>query len=59
MIESGWRREDGADGIYITEDPQYAMGTDDDGYGMTYLFGDGWVKFADTRQSLLLIDWQG
>ena len=59
LLASGWRREDGSDGIYITEDPQYAMGTDDAGYGMTYLFGDGWVKFADTRQGLILIDWQG
>lgn len=58
LLGSGWRREDGADGIYITEDPQYAMGTDDAGYGMTYLFGDGWVKFADTRQGLILIEWQ-
>ena len=59
LISEGWTREDGADGIYITENPQYAMGTDDDGYGMTYLFGDGWVKFADTRQGLILIDWAG
>ncbi len=27
-----------------------------DGYGLTYLFGDGWVKLADTRQSLILVD---
>lgn len=59
LLESGWTREDGADGIYITENPDFSMGTDDDGYGMTYLFGDGWVKFADTRQGLILIDWQG
>lgn len=59
LLSSGWRREDGPEGVYITEDPQYAMGTDEDGYGMTYLFGDGWVKFADTRQSLILIEWAG
>ncbi|WP_449408114.1 hypothetical protein [Microbacterium maritypicum] len=59
LLASGWTREDGADGIYITENPDFSMGTDDDGYGMTYLFGDGWVKFADTRQGLILIDWQG
>lgn len=56
LLASGWSREDGAEGTYITEDPQYAMGTDDDGYGITYLFGDGWVKMADTKQSLLLIN---
>lgn len=59
LLSSGWRHEDGPDGAYITEDPQYSMGTDEDGYGMTYLFGDGWVKFADTRQSLILIEWPG
>lgn len=59
LLASGWTREDSEEGIYITEDPQYSMGTDDAGYGMTYLFGDGWVKFADTKQGLILIDWAG
>ncbi|MCK2036549.1 hypothetical protein KZC51_10410 [Microbacterium sp. SSW1-49] len=59
LLASGWRREDGPEGTYITEDPQYSMGTDDDGYGMTYLFHDGWVKLADTRQGLVLIEWAG
>lgn len=59
LLAAGWTREDGDDGIYITENPQYSMGTDTEGYGMTYLFGDGWVKFADTRQSLILIEWAG
>ena len=59
LLAEGWTREDGPDGIYITENPQFAMGTDEDGYGMTYLFGDGWVKFADTRQGLILIEWAG
>jgi hypothetical protein len=59
LLASGWTREDSAEGIYITEDPQYSMGTDDAGYGMTYLFGDGWVKFADTKQGLILIEWAG
>lgn len=59
LLADGWTREDGADGIYITENPQYSMGVDTDGYGMTYLFGDGWVKFADTRQGLILIEWAG
>lgn len=59
LLASGWRREDTASGIMLTEDPQFSMGTDDDGYGMTYLFGDGWVKFADTKQGLILIEWTG
>ena len=59
LLAEGWKREDGADGVYFTEDPQYAMGLDEDGYGMTYLFGDGWVRFADTRQGLILIEWIG
>lgn len=59
LLASGWTREDGSEGTYITEDPQYSMGTDDGGYGMTYLFHDGWVKLADTRQGLVLIEWAG
>lgn len=59
LLAQGWTREDGPDGIYITEDPRFSMGTDEAGYGMTYLFGDGWVKFADTREGLILIDWAG
>lgn len=59
LLKEGWTREDGSDGVYITENPQFAMGVDEDGYGMTYLFGDGWVKFADTRQGLILIEWAG
>lgn len=59
LVAGGWRRENGPEGIYFTEDPQYSMGTDDAGYGMTYLFGDGWVKLADTKQGLILIEWAG
>lgn len=52
LMEQGWARE----GDYFTEsEPSFE--TDEDGYGMTYLFGDGWVKFADTKQSLVLIEW--
>ncbi|GAB3599750.1 hypothetical protein [Microbacterium tumbae] len=57
LIAEGWTREDGDVGVYLTEDPSASFQTDEDGYGMTYLFGDGWVKFADTKQSLVLIDW--
>ena len=59
LLADGWQREDGPEGVYITEDARHALGADDDGYGMTYLFGDGWVKFADTKQSLILIEWAG
>ncbi|WP_091033467.1 hypothetical protein [Microbacterium oxydans] len=59
LLAEGWKREAGADGVYVTEDPRYAMGLDEDGYGMTYLFGDGWVRFADTRQGLILVEWTG
>lgn len=59
LVSGGWRREDGPEGVYFTEDPQYSMGTDDEGYGMTYLFGEGWVKLADTKQGLVLIEWTG
>lgn len=59
LLAEGWKREDSDDGIYFTEDPRYSMGLDADGYGMTYLFGDGWVKFADTKQALILVEWTG
>lgn len=52
----GWIREDGAEGVYITENPDTTIAVDDEGYGLTYLFGDGWVIFADTKQGLLLIE---
>lgn len=58
LVASGWKREDGSDGlIYVTEDPDWAIGKDADGYGITYLFGDDWVKIADTKQSLVLVEW--
>lgn len=59
LIADGWRREDGPQGVYFTENPEYSMGTDEDGYGMTYLFGDGWVTLSDTKQGLLLVTWTG
>jgi hypothetical protein len=57
LIDQGWLREDGPEGVYITESPDTTISTDADGYGMTYLFGEGWVKLADTKQGLLLIEW--
>lgn len=52
---SGWLREEDGRGVIYTADPQFALNKDDDGYGMTYLFRDNDVLFADTRQGLLLI----
>lgn len=52
----GWLREEVSGGVMITEDPALALRLDDEGYGMTYLFGDGWVEVSDTRQGLDLID---
>lgn len=57
LTSQGWLREDTPDGVYITTPKGTAIVVDDDGYGMTYLFGDGWVKFADTKQGILLIEW--
>ncbi|MEJ1090044.1 hypothetical protein WDU99_17145 [Microbacterium sp. Mu-80] len=59
LQRDGWLRSSEGDHVYFTEDPAYAIATDADGFGMTYEFGDGWVEFADTKQGLLLVDWQG
>nr|WP_307330727.1 hypothetical protein [Microbacterium sp. SORGH_AS_1204] len=56
LVASGWQVEVDADGTYVTENPEWLGGRGVDGYGLTYLFGDGWVKLADTRQSLILVD---
>lgn len=55
LLAQGWSREQGPNGVYITESAATIIAPDDDGYGVTYLFGDGWVEYADTKQSLLLI----
>jgi len=58
LLAEGWVREDAADGgVYITESHDTAIVTDDEGYGMTYLFADGQVTVADTKQGLLVIEW--
>lgn len=59
LESEGWIVEEGADGLYVTEDPAQAIAVDDDGYGMTYLFGDGWVTLSDTKQGLVLIQRPG
>ncbi|GAA2012527.1 hypothetical protein [Microbacterium ulmi] len=57
LVAGGWRKEEASDGVYITESPDTALTTDDEGYGLTYLFRDGSVTFADTKQGLLLVEW--
>jgi hypothetical protein len=57
LVAQGWRREEGSEGVYVTEAKETTIAVDSEGYGMTYLFGDGWVKLADTKQGLLLIEW--
>ncbi|MFG6445346.1 hypothetical protein ACFXQA_08720 [Microbacterium sp. P07] len=56
LLSSGWRGEESENGLYVTESADTAISTDADGYGITYLFGDGWVTIADTKQGLLLIE---
>ncbi|MFH8250297.1 hypothetical protein ACH3VR_08030 [Microbacterium sp. B2969] len=53
----GWRVEESADGVYVTESADTVQTPDDQGYGLTYLFGEGWVKYADTKQGIILIEW--
>lgn len=57
LEEQGWIREEADGTVLLTEDPAYAIVTDDEGYGMTYEFGDGWVRLADTKQGLVLVGW--
>ena len=59
LIASGWTREDSDRGVYITADPRASLSKDEDGYGMTYLFGPGWVTVSDTKQGLVLIERRG
>jgi len=57
LVAQGWRREETPEGLIVTESADTTVATDDEGYGLTYLFGDGWVKYADTKQGLLLVTW--
>ncbi|HEX5858042.1 MAG TPA: hypothetical protein VFY91_08035 [Microbacterium sp.] len=59
LIAEGWVREDSDEGVYITENPETTLSTDSEGYGLTYLFGDGWAKVADTKQGIILVTWAG
>lgn len=55
LLAQGWRRIDAPEGVYITASKDMILNPDDEGYGMTYLFGDGWVKVSSTKQGILLI----
>ncbi|MDZ8202027.1 hypothetical protein RZO50_10915 [Microbacterium sp. SSW1-59] len=57
LVAAGWRSETDDRGVIVTESADTTVATDDEGYGLTYLFGDGWVKYADTKQSLVLVEW--
>ncbi|WP_221584040.1 hypothetical protein [Microbacterium sp. G2-8] len=55
LEDNGWIREEEGDAIYLTENPEFAPYVGDDGYGMTYQFGEGWITLADTKSGLRLI----
>lgn len=54
LVAEGWKREEDADGVLVTEPNPLTV--DDDGYGFTYRFGDGWVTLADWKANLVLIE---
>jgi hypothetical protein len=56
LLAAGWVRIDDPSGDFVTENPDTAVTMDDEGYGLTYEFGDGWVTMSDTKQSLVLIE---
>lgn len=56
LLAEGWQRADADGHTYVTENPEFSIAVDEDGFGMTYEFGDGWVTVADTRKGLALID---
>lgn len=56
LAEGGWRREDASEGVYLTADGADMLPTTDaQGYGATYLFADGQVKYAGTKAELAII----
>lgn len=57
LVGMKWRIEETPEGTIVTESAETTVATDAEGYGLTYLFGDGWVKYADTKQGLLLVVW--
>ncbi|MDQ0645272.1 hypothetical protein [Microbacterium murale] len=58
LLSAGWQRADSDGHVYITENPDTAFAVDEEGFGMTYEFGDGWVTVADTRRGLVLVEFE-
>lgn len=56
LESQGWIREEGNGGVYLTEDPSFALNIDGDGYGVTYFFGEGYAQVADVKQGLVVIE---
>lgn len=52
----GWISEDGEDGVFFTENPDFALTVDENGYGMTYFFGEGYAQVADVKAGLVVIE---
>lgn len=57
LTDQGWEREEEDGSVYITESPEFVMFPDDEGYGVTYRFGDGWVTLSDTKAGLAAVQW--
>lgn len=57
LESEGWVREEEDSRVILTENPETAFQTDENGYGFTYAFGDGWVSFSDTKAGLDVIRW--
>ncbi|GAA1648964.1 nitrate ABC transporter substrate-binding protein [Microbacterium flavum] len=55
LEQQGWKRESDGENVFLTQDASQAPTVDENGYGMTYEFGDGWITLSDTKQNLLLI----
>ena len=55
LLDDGWVSEQTDEGLYVTENPDMTVATDDAGYGMTFLFASGWVAVSDTKEGLLVI----
>lgn len=52
----GWIAEETDDGVFFTEDPEFALTVDENGFGMTYFFGEGYVQVADVKAGLVVIE---
>ena len=60
LVAEGWTRRGDPRGTSSSpRAPRRPSRPTIEGYGLTYLFGDGWVKYADTKQGLLLVDLAG